>query len=66
MATYRLYCADAGGHSSHAESLDAANDSQALSLARALVKGAQKCEVWDGQRLVAVIANSQLRQVAEA
>lgn len=66
MTSYRLYCADAAGHAGHAEALDAANDSQALAIARTLMKGAQKCEIWDGQRLVAMMANSQLRQLAEA
>jgi hypothetical protein len=50
---YRLYCLDARGQISMAEWIDAADDQDAIRQAQALKQNAQKCEVWDGNRLVA-------------
>ena len=66
MASYRLYCGTSGVAGGHAEVLDAANDSEALALARAIAKGAVKWQVWEGQRLVATMANTQAHQLTDA
>lgn len=50
--TYRIYCYDAAQKVVTADWLKAANDEAAI--AKAHAKGfSSKCELWDGERLVA-------------
>jgi len=57
---YRLYCLDAHGHISMAEWIYAADDEDAIRQAQTLKQDAQKCEVWDGNRLVARLESQDL------
>jgi hypothetical protein len=57
---YRLYCLDARGQISMAEWIDAADDQDAIRQAQVLNQNAQKCEVWDGNRLVARLDRQDL------
>jgi hypothetical protein len=50
---YRLYCLDGLGQISMAEWIDAKDDRGAVRQAQILKQDARKCEVWDGNRLVA-------------
>ena len=50
---YTLYCLDARGQISMAETIDAEDDHDAIRQAQVLKQDARKCEVWDGKRLVA-------------
>ena len=43
-----------------AEWIDAANDNDAVRQARVLKQDAQKCEVWNGNRLVARLDSEDL------
>jgi len=52
-ARYTLYCLDAQGRISLAESIDAEDDEDALRQAQALKQDALMCEVWQDSRLVA-------------
>ena len=54
MASYRLYRLDGAGKISSAEWLEAADDDEAASQARARAQNGT-CEVWDRNRLVARI-----------
>jgi hypothetical protein len=53
MPSYRLYCLDGAGRISLADWIEADTDEQAVASARAMEHGALKCEVWQGNRLVA-------------
>jgi hypothetical protein len=53
MPSYRLYCLDGAGRISLAEWIEAEGDEEAVAAARAMEHGARKCEVWNGDRLVA-------------
>src|SRR5256885_11093051 len=59
-ARYRLYCLNAQGRISMAEWIDAADDRDAIRQARALNRDAQKCEIWEGKRLVARLDSQDL------
>lgn len=50
--TYRIYCFDAANKVVTADWLEAASDKAAIALAEAQGFGT-KCEIWDGDRLVA-------------
>ena len=50
--TYRVYCYDAAHQMVTADWLMAASDEDAIAQARAAGFG-NKCEIWDGKRLVA-------------
>ena len=50
---YTLYCLDARGQISMAETIDAEDDHDAIRQAKMLKQDALKCEVWDRNRLVA-------------
>jgi hypothetical protein len=50
--TYRLYCFDAALKVVSADWLDATTDEEAIADAQARGFGS-KCEIWDGDRLVA-------------
>ena len=60
MVAYRLYCLDGEGRISFAEWFDARDDVDAVRQARLLKQDALKCEVWQGQRLVASLGISDL------
>jgi hypothetical protein len=60
MQDYRLYCLDSAGNISLAEWIEAEDDADAISQAQWLKRGAIRCEVWQGQRLVAAIDGQQL------
>jgi hypothetical protein len=55
MQHYRLYCLDGEGSISLAESIEATNDADAIRQAQEIKRGALKCEVWLGKRLVAAL-----------
>jgi hypothetical protein len=55
MRHYCLYCLDGTGRISLAEWIDAADDDDAIRQAHDLKRGALKCEIWLGTRLVATI-----------
>jgi hypothetical protein len=57
---YRLYCLDARGQISMAEWIDAEDDQDAIRQAQASKQDARKCEVWDGNRLVARLDSQDL------
>jgi hypothetical protein len=59
-ARYRLYCLDARGQISLAEWIDAENDQDAIRQAQVLKQHARKCEVWQGNRLVARLDSQDL------
>ena len=60
MQHYRLYCLDGIVSISLAESIDASDDSDAIRQAQEIKRGALKCEVWLGQRLVATLDGEAL------
>ena len=53
MGDYRLYCLDGAGKIHFADDFKAESDHEAVSKAAAMKPDAIKCEVWEGQRLVA-------------
>ena len=52
MTAYRLFCLDHSRKITHAELLEAMDDSEAIGLAQAAPFDAVTCEVWDDDRLV--------------
>jgi hypothetical protein len=54
MAEYRLYCLDETGRISTAHDMEAPSDEDAIREARAM-KIEVKCELWEHERLVAVL-----------
>lgn len=52
MINYRIYCLDGANKVASAGWLEADNDEEAIERLRER-HGGFKCEVWDGQRLVA-------------
>ena len=50
--SYRVYCFDAARHLVSADWIEAASDEEAIAKAEAMGFG-DKCEIWDGKRLVA-------------
>jgi hypothetical protein len=58
MPDYGLYCLDGAGRISLADWIDAADDHSAIAKARELHGAALKCEIWQGQRLVAALGPS--------
>jgi len=55
MVAYRLYCLDSAGQISLADWINAADDQDAIRQAREVERGASKCEIWQGSRLVATL-----------
>lgn len=53
MPSYRLYCLDGAGRISLADWIDAETDDEAVAIARRIEHGALKCEIWQGNRLIA-------------
>jgi hypothetical protein len=62
MIAYRLYCLDGAGHIGLADWLRASNDHDAIRQARRAKRGARRCEVWQGNRLVTVLDAHDLRR----
>ena len=60
MVDYRLYCQDAGGNISFADWIEAVDDDDAVRQARLLKQSARRCEVWQGNRLVASLDAPEL------
>jgi hypothetical protein len=60
MSSYKLYCMQSQGNLHFAEWIEASDDAEAIGMARKLKKDALKCEVWHGQRLVAVLDACEL------
>ena len=56
MAAYRVYCMDGVNKVVRAEWVEAESDEEALSAARELMGECVKCEIWQGQRLVAKLS----------
>jgi hypothetical protein len=54
VASYRVYCLDGASKVTSAEWLDAADDAAAVKRVRKEHEG-EKCELWDGPRLVAML-----------
>jgi hypothetical protein len=57
VRTYRLYCLDGVDKVVSAEWVEAERDEAAISQAEELRRG-RKCELWQGQRLVASLDRS--------
>ena len=60
MIGYRLYCLDGEGKINLAESIEAANDTEAIAKAREHYRDAHKCEIWLRDRLVATLGARDL------
>ena len=56
--TYRVYCYDSASHIVIADFIEAAGDEEAIAKARDAGFGS-KCEIWDGKRLVAELADER-------
>jgi hypothetical protein len=55
MTTYRLYCLDGWGHIGLADWLEVPSDQDAIEEAHRLKPTAAKCEIWQGDRLIAAL-----------
>lgn len=55
MIDYRIYCLDGGGGIGFPEWFEADGDEDAVGRAQKSRPGAQRCEVWERSRLVAII-----------
>lgn len=58
MSSYRVYLLDGAGRIDLPEWIEAADDADAMRQSQELRKGARKCEVWQGTRLVGTIETS--------
>ena len=56
--TYRAYCFDAALHVVRVDEIEAALDQEAIASAHAMGFG-DKCEIWDGKRLVAQLVSER-------
>jgi hypothetical protein len=65
MSDYRLYCQDGTGTISLAEWIKAQDDEDAIQQARSHKSAVRKCEVWQGNRLVASLDASELEATTE-
>ena len=52
LKTYRVYCFDGARHIVSVDEIEAWSDTDAIALAQTADYG-DKCELWDGRRLVA-------------
>jgi hypothetical protein len=59
--TYRYYCLDASGRLHDTQWFDAADDDDAVAHVREKHPDS-KCEVWDGNRLVASVAPAHFKR----
>ena len=58
MTAYRIYFLDGVNRFTRTEAVEAASDEDAVSQARPLIGDSLKCEIWDGERIVArIMAN---------
>jgi hypothetical protein len=60
MQQYRLYCLDGVGRIGLAEWIEAGDDADAIRQAQEIKRGALRCEVWLGKRLVATLDGQAL------
>ena len=60
MAFYRLYCLDQAGHISLGHWIEAHGDREAIGKVRNITLCARLCEIWQRDRLVAVIRDHEL------
>jgi hypothetical protein len=60
MPSYRFYCLDGRGSIRLADWIDAESDEEAIAKARKIETGAQKCELWQKNRLVASLNGHDL------
>ena len=60
MTSYRVYCLDGVGSISLADWIEAEDDVRAVRHAREMKNGALRCEIWQGQRLVARLDDHDL------
>jgi hypothetical protein len=60
LKTYRVYCFDAKLQMLSGDFIEAASDEDAIAQAEAAGYGS-KCEIWDGQRLVAQLQAPRLQ-----
>lgn len=58
LKTYRVYCLDDARHFVDANWIEAGSDEEAIAKAQAKGFGS-KCEIWDGQRLVAQLEEAR-------
>jgi hypothetical protein len=63
LETYRIYCYDAAMHSVSSDMIQATSDADAIAQAEAAGFGS-KCEIWQGNRLVAQLAAAEMQQRA--
>lgn len=63
IKTYRIYCYDARMNTVSSDLIEAESDEQAVARAHAAGFGS-KCEVWEGNRLVAQLSNGNEQQRA--
>lgn len=59
MVDYRIYSLDGDGRIGFADWISADNDEDAIVQARNLKPDAQRCEIWQGKRLVAKLSPSR-------
>ena len=60
LRTYRIYCLDVERRIVSGDWLEAADDAEAIARAEAMNFG-DKCEIWDGNRLVAQLEQERLQ-----
>jgi hypothetical protein len=60
MSEYRVYCLDGAGRIDFADRIEAADDEEAVRKAHDMNLHALKCEIWQEQRLVAVLGAGDL------
>ena len=62
MSEYRVFCLDGSGQIHYAAPLHAASDEHAIKLAHDFNLRAAKCEIWDGDHLVATLDAEDLER----
>ena len=66
MVAYRVYCLDGVNRVQGAEWVEAPDDEVAITLARGVMRESPKCEVWDGNRLVARLTSEDWPESPDA
>jgi hypothetical protein len=64
MAEYRLYVLNGDGNLGLPDLIDATDDEEAIAKARVLKPNMQRCEIWQGKRLVAALTNEDSSEAA--
>jgi hypothetical protein len=64
MVEYRLYGLAGDGKLGLPELIDTTSDEEAIAKARELKPNMQRCEVWQGKRLVAVLNRDDSSEAA--